>query len=104
MTDELQNSFEDLTAPFFILHGDEDPLHDPELSESLYRRGKSLDKAFKKYANMQHSLLGGESNVNVQKVYDDVIEWLHERTGQGVEDDDHEDDDDYLEEEGRVGP
>lgn len=103
MTDEIQHSFEDLTAPFFILHGQDDPLHDPEISESLYRRGKSLDKSLRKYANMQHSMLGGQSNANVQKIYEEIIEWLHERTAVAADGEEEDDDEEeaYLEDEGR---
>lgn len=38
------------------------------------------DQTLRSYADMHHSLLGGESDANVEKVRVDLLRWLVERT------------------------
>lgn len=48
------------------------------------------DKTYKTYTKMQHSLLGGESLDNVSRVYDDLHDWLRERTAEPLDDESFE--------------
>lgn len=38
------------------------------------------NQTLKSYADMHHSLLGGEKDANVEKVREDLLHWLVERT------------------------
>lgn len=75
---EVQARFEEVTAPFLIVHGGEDVVCDPACAEELYRRASSRDKTIKIYPGMWHQLVG-EPDEDVDRVFGDVVEWLKER-------------------------
>ncbi|KAJ6815264.1 putative caffeoylshikimate esterase [Iris pallida] len=75
---EVQARFEEVTAPFLIVHGGEDVVCDPACAEELYRRASSRDKTIKIYPGMWHQLVG-EPDEDVDRVFGDVVDWLKER-------------------------
>lgn len=69
-------NFEQVTLPFFVLHGETDTVTDPEVSRALYERASSKDKTIKLYPGMWHGLTSGEPDDNIEKVFADIITWL----------------------------
>ena len=74
-------SFEQVTLPFFVLHGEADTVTDPEISRALYERASSKDKTIKLYPGMWHGLTSGETDENIETVFEDIIMWLDKHTG-----------------------
>ncbi|KOM39459.1 hypothetical protein LR48_Vigan03g284100, partial [Vigna angularis] len=70
-----------VTLPFFVLHGEADTVTDPEISRELYERASSKDKTIKLYPGMWHGLTSGETDENIEKVFEDIIMWLDKHTG-----------------------
>lgn len=81
---ELQSKFEQITAPFLIVHGGDDVVCDPACVEDLYKRASSKDKTLKIYPGLWHQLVG-ESDEDVERVFDDMVEWLQARATHGKE-------------------
>jgi acylglycerol lipase len=79
VTQRIGSSLPDFTAPFLILHGTEDRVTDPKLSQALYSESMSTDKSIRLYKGMWHSLTCGESDANIDLVFRDVIHWIHAR-------------------------
>ncbi|XP_044492213.1 caffeoylshikimate esterase isoform X3 [Mangifera indica] len=76
----LEDSLNEVTIPFFVLHGEADTVTDPEVSKALYERATSKDKTIKLYPGMWHALTSGEPDENVDVVFGDIIAWLDKRT------------------------
>ncbi|XP_044501941.1 caffeoylshikimate esterase-like [Mangifera indica] len=76
----LEHSLNEVTMPFFVLHGEADTVTDPEVSKALYKRATSKDKTMKLYPGMWHALTSGEPDENVDIVFGDIIAWLDTRT------------------------
>ncbi|KAI3693529.1 hypothetical protein L1987_76473 [Smallanthus sonchifolius] len=64
---------EEVTLPFFVLHGEADTVTDPEVSQALYERASSKDKTIKLYPEMWHRLTSGEPDHNINIVFSDII-------------------------------
>lgn len=62
-----------------IVHGGDDVVCDPASVEELYRRCSSRDKTIKIYPGMWHQLIG-ESEENVDLVFEDVLDWIKTRS------------------------
>ncbi|RWW69404.1 hypothetical protein BHE74_00022999 [Ensete ventricosum] len=77
---------EEVTLPFFVLHGEADTVTDPEVSRALYERAGSGDKTIKLYPGMWHGLTAGEPDDNVEAVFADIIAWLDRRSVCGAHD------------------
>ncbi|XP_026427244.1 caffeoylshikimate esterase-like [Papaver somniferum] len=75
---EVQRRFGDVEVPLLIVHGGDDAVSDPACAEELYKKAASKDKTIKIYPGMWH-LLVGESQENVDLVFDYIVEWLCER-------------------------
>ncbi|KAK9281872.1 hypothetical protein L1049_004779 [Liquidambar formosana] len=75
----LEDSLNEVTLPFFVLHGEADTVTDPEVSRALYERASSRDKTIKLYPGMWHALTSGEPDDNVKTVFADIIAWLDKR-------------------------
>lgn len=69
-----------MTLPFLVLHGEEDRVTDPNISRELFQTSKSCDKEFKLYPGMWHGLTAGESDDNIELVFNDIIRWLNNRS------------------------
>ncbi|XP_010259544.1 PREDICTED: caffeoylshikimate esterase-like isoform X2 [Nelumbo nucifera] len=72
---------EEVTMPFFVLHGEADTVTDPEVSRALYEQAGSTDKTMKLYPGMWHGLTSGEPDDNIDIVFADIIDWLDKRSG-----------------------
>lgn len=76
----LEDSLNEVTLPFFVLHGEADIVTDPEVSRALYEKASSIDKTIKLYPGMWHALTSGEPDENVDVVFTDIINWLDKRS------------------------
>ncbi|KNA04586.1 hypothetical protein SOVF_198300 [Spinacia oleracea] len=77
---DLESRLHEVTLPFLVLHGGDDKVTDPEISKLLHESATSLDKTFKLYPGMWHALTYGETPENTNTVFNDIIEWLGERS------------------------
>ncbi|KAL6592822.1 hypothetical protein ACP70R_049274 [Stipagrostis hirtigluma subsp. patula] len=77
---DIESNLDKVTLPFIIVHGGDDAVTDPSVSEALYTEAKSKDKTFKLYPGMCHALTSGEPKENIDMVFSDIIKWLDERT------------------------
>ncbi|KAH6799734.1 hypothetical protein C2S51_036218 [Perilla frutescens var. frutescens] len=77
----LEDSLNEVTLPFFVLHGEADTVTDPEVSRALYDRASSVDKTMKMYPGMWHGLTSGEPDDNIEIVFSDILVWLDKRSG-----------------------
>ncbi|KAL7157882.1 hypothetical protein ABFS83_02G105800 [Erythranthe nasuta] len=75
----LEDSLNEVTVPFFVLHGEADTVTDPEVSRALYEKASSTDKTIKLYPGMWHGLTAGEPDHNIEIVFSDIISWLDKR-------------------------
>jgi caffeoylshikimate esterase len=79
LTELLQESFGEVTAPFLAVHGTGDVVTAPEGSKMLYERAPSEDKSIILYEGMCHELITGESDENRDRVLADLRAWIDER-------------------------
>ncbi|CAA2987862.1 Hypothetical predicted protein [Olea europaea subsp. europaea] len=80
----LEDSLQEVTLPFFVLHGEADTVTDPEVSRALYERASSTDKTIKLYPGMWHGLTSGEPDNNIEIVFSDIVSWLDKRSCEDV--------------------
>lgn len=66
--------------PFLVIHGGDDIVTDPSVSQALYDTAASKDKTFKLYPGMWHALTSAESQQNLHLVFSDILAWLDERS------------------------
>jgi acylglycerol lipase len=78
-TKRISSTIREFDAPFIVLHGLEDYVTDPRMSEMLYNESPSLDKTIKLYEGMYHNLTTGETDENIDVVFGDAISWVSER-------------------------
>ncbi|PWA77476.1 alpha/beta-Hydrolases superfamily protein [Artemisia annua] len=76
----LEDSLNEVTLPFFVLHGEADTVTDPEVSRALYEQASSQDKTIKLYPGMWHALTSGEPDYNIDLVFADIVSWLDKRS------------------------
>lgn len=71
-----------VSLPFLIVHGGDDKVTDPSVSELLHRSAAtaSQDKTLKLYPGMWHALTSGELPDNIDAVFRDIIAWLDHRS------------------------
>ncbi|XP_073294441.1 caffeoylshikimate esterase-like isoform X1 [Primulina huaijiensis] len=77
-TQEIEHQLEKVSLPLLILHGKNDIVTDPSVSEALYKKASSSDKKLNLYDDAFHSLLEGEPDEMVLRVFGDIISWLDE--------------------------
>lgn len=65
-----------MSLPLLILHGKDDKVTDPSVSKALYEKSRSSDKTLNLYDDAFHSLLEGEPDDMILKVFVDIISWL----------------------------
>lgn len=75
-TSEVEQQLEKVSLPLLILHGKEDKVTDPSVSKALYEKARSRDKKLNLYDDAYHSLLEGEADEMILRVFDDIIYWL----------------------------
>jgi alpha-beta hydrolase superfamily lysophospholipase len=81
---ELQGRFEEVDLPFLVVHGEENTVCDPASVEELHRRAGSSDKTLRIYPGMWHQMVG-ESEENVEMVFDEIVAWLKDRAANAGE-------------------
>jgi acylglycerol lipase len=72
-----------VSLPFLIVHGGDDKVTDPSVSDLLYRSAVSQDKKLNLYPGMWHALTSGETPENIHTVFQDIISWLDQRSSTG---------------------
>ncbi|PWA68532.1 alpha/beta-Hydrolases superfamily protein [Artemisia annua] len=77
-TQEIENKLEKVSLPLLILHGKADIVTDPSVSKTLYEKAKSSDKKLNLYDDACHSLLEGEFDEVILRVFQDILTWLDE--------------------------
>ncbi|KAH9326470.1 hypothetical protein KI387_006648 [Taxus chinensis] len=77
---DIEKRLDEVTLPFMVLHGEDDKVTDPSVSELLYSSAKSLDKTLKLYPDMWHGLTCGEPPEHTELVFSDIISWLDKRS------------------------
>ncbi|KAL0462025.1 UNVERIFIED_CONTAM: Caffeoylshikimate esterase [Sesamum latifolium] len=77
-TKEIEQQLEKVSLPLLILHGKEDKVTDPSVSKALYEKASSTDKKLNLYDDAFHSLLEGEPDEMILRVFTDIISWLDE--------------------------
>ena len=65
-----------VSLPLLILHGEADIVTDPSVSKALYEKASSSDKTLNLYKDAFHSLLEGEPDEMILRVFDDIVSWL----------------------------
>jgi alpha-beta hydrolase superfamily lysophospholipase len=76
VTQYISNHLKHFSAPFLVLHGTEDRVTDPMLSQALHDESCSNDKTIHLYEGMCHSLTCGESDENIDRIFYDVTQWI----------------------------
>lgn len=79
-TQEIERRLEEVSLPLLILHGEADIVTDPSVSKALYEKASSLDKKLNLYKDAYHSLLEGEPDEMIIRVFNDIVSWLDERS------------------------
>ncbi|KAL3637809.1 hypothetical protein CASFOL_018257 [Castilleja foliolosa] len=75
-TKEIEQSLKKVSLPLLILHGKEDKITDPSVSNELYEKASSQDKKLNLYEDATHALLEGEPDEMILRVFGDIISWL----------------------------
>ncbi|RXH68667.1 hypothetical protein DVH24_031000 [Malus domestica] len=79
-TEEIERRLEEVSLPLLILHGEADIVTDPSVSKALYEKASSSDKKLILYMDAWHSLLEGESDAMINRVFSDILSWLSEHS------------------------
>ncbi|PPD83190.1 hypothetical protein GOBAR_DD19878 [Gossypium barbadense] len=79
-TAEIEQNLEKVSLPILILHGENDIVTDPAVSKALYEKASSSDKNIILYKDAGHSLLEGEPDDMINRVFSDIISWLDEHS------------------------
>lgn len=69
-----------VSLPLLILHGEADIVTDPSVSKALYDKASSLDKKLNLYKDAYHSLLEGEPDEMIIRVFNNIVSWLDEHS------------------------
>ncbi|GAB2288861.1 hypothetical protein Dimus_023169 [Dionaea muscipula] len=79
-TGEIERQLDQVSLPLLILHGEADMVTDPSVSKALYEKASSKDKKLILYKDSYHSLLEGEPDEVIFRVFTDIIQWLDDRS------------------------
>ncbi|KAM7524210.1 hypothetical protein LguiA_014112 [Lonicera macranthoides] len=77
-THEIERQLEKVMLPLLILHGKADVVTDPSVSNALYEKASSSDKKLNLYDYAYHSLLEGEPDEVILRIFGDIVAWLDE--------------------------
>ena len=80
-TDDINARMEELKVPILLLHGEDDIVTDPKLSQILHDRCSSADKTITVYPKAWHDMLAGEPEYMKKMVYADIVSWISSRCG-----------------------
>jgi caffeoylshikimate esterase len=78
-TDDINARMEELKVPLLVLHGGDDVVTDPKLSQVLHDRCSSVDKTINIYPKAWHDMLAGEPEYMRNMVYADIVSWMTSR-------------------------
>ncbi|XP_024046343.1 caffeoylshikimate esterase isoform X3 [Citrus clementina] len=78
-TIDIEKQVGKVSSPLLILHGAEDKVTDPSVSQFLYEKASSTDKTLKLYEEGYHCILEGEPDDRIFTVISDIISWLDAR-------------------------
>lgn len=73
-----------VSLPLLILHGEADTVTDPSVSKALYEKASSSDKKLVLYKDAYHSLLEGEPDEMIMRVFNDIVSWLDEHSSRST--------------------
>lgn len=79
VTRYISKNLQSFDAPFILFHGLDDKVTCPKLSELFYNECNSKDKEIKLYKGYCHSMVTGEEDQQVEKIYVDMLQWLKQR-------------------------
>ncbi|XP_059670583.1 caffeoylshikimate esterase isoform X2 [Cornus florida] len=79
-TQEIERRLQDVSLPLLILHGEADVVTDPSVSKALYEKASCSDKKLNLYMDAYHSLLEGETDEMILRVFGDIVSWLDEHS------------------------
>ncbi|KAH9739359.1 Hydrolase 4 domain-containing protein [Citrus sinensis] len=79
-TEGIERRLEKVSLPLLILHGENDTVTDPSVSKALYEKASSKDKKCILYKDAFHSLLEGEPDDMIIRVFADIISWLDDHS------------------------
>ncbi|KAK6921737.1 Serine aminopeptidase, S33 [Dillenia turbinata] len=79
-TGDIESQLDEVCAPLLILHGAEDKVTDPLVSQFLYQQALSTDKTLKLYDGSYHCILEGEPDERIFAIFDDIVSWLDRRS------------------------
>lgn len=78
-TNYIESQLNKISLPMLILHGADDKVTDPMVSQFLYENASSKDKTLKLYEDGYHCILEGEPDDRIFTVINDIISWLDSR-------------------------
>lgn len=76
ITTYLQQNLSRVTVPFFVLHGTDDSVTDPEATQKLYNEASSTDKTIVLHEGLLHDLLFEPEK---EEIMESIIAWLKSR-------------------------
>lgn len=76
VTQHISRNLKGFSAPFLVLHGTDDRVTDPMLSQALHDESCSTDKTIHLYEGMCHALTCGESDENIDRIFSDITQWV----------------------------
>ncbi|XP_059450094.1 caffeoylshikimate esterase [Corylus avellana] len=79
-TQEIERRLKEVSLPLLILHGEADNVTDPSVSKALYEKASNADKKLNLYKDAYHSLLEGEPDEMIIRVFNDLISWLDDHS------------------------
>jgi esterase/lipase len=79
VTREISKNLHTFDAPFLVVHGKDDIVTDPRLSQALHDVSRSADKTIHLYEGMWHAVTSGELDEDIDRVFDDCCNWILQR-------------------------
>ncbi|KAF4654312.1 hypothetical protein FOL47_010036 [Perkinsus chesapeaki] len=79
--DFVSGNFKSVTTPFIICHGAADEITDPQADVELYNESPAKSESrVCLYPGLRHYITGMQEPEESQKVFDDMFEWIENRT------------------------
>lgn len=72
----LMKNLKMVNTPFFVLHGTDDQITDPNGSQELYKQASSQHKALNLYEGLLHDLLFEPEK---EAITNDIVQWMDQR-------------------------
>lgn len=72
----IRKNITQIDCPYLFIHGEDDQIVPPELSQFLYEDIKSSDKTRNVYPGFKHNTLNDD---NSEIIFNDIISWLDKR-------------------------